>query len=55
MESKDVKFSARGRWGGILGALAPQLQPGGDAVLPSGEGQHDRAAAEVLDVCAECV
>ena len=27
MESKDVKFSARGRWGGILGALAPQLQP----------------------------
>ena len=27
MESKDVKFAARGRWGSILSALAPQLQP----------------------------
>jgi phage/plasmid primase-like uncharacterized protein len=27
MESKDVKYSARGRWGIILSALAPQLQP----------------------------
>lgn len=27
MESKDVKFAARGRWGGILNALAPKLQP----------------------------
>ncbi len=32
MESKDVKFSARGRWGSILGALAPQLQPALDRV-----------------------
>lgn len=32
MESKDVKFSARGRWGSILSALAPQLQPALDRV-----------------------
>ena len=32
MESKEVKFAAHGRWGSILGALAPQLQAALDRV-----------------------
>jgi putative DNA primase/helicase len=32
MEAKEVKAAAHGRWGGILSALAPQLQPALDRV-----------------------